>query len=500
MRFHIENFGCRAARADGESVNAALRSQGHAESPVAQADLVLLNTCSVTAEADRDARAFVRKTRRTNPTAKIVVTGCYAQRAPEEIAALEGVTAVVGNSHKALLPTLIPTFIGNPAQNQPSSFLPTSTLLNPAAPTAISTSTPSMIPIWADDQFAHSFLEEAPLAHGGQFNSQFSPQIRTQTRPNLKIQEGCGNRCTFCIIPTTRGHSRSLPAEKILTQIRAFTASGGQELVLSGINLGRWGRDLSRNLPNNLSSTPTFPALIREILEKTTLPRLRLSSIEPMDWTPELIALLRDQTPQIHCNSVHANPAPTGRIARHTHLPLQSGSDSVLRRMHRRYRPWHYEEKVAALREAIGPQLALGADVMLGFPGETEAEFCETHDLVARLPFTYLHLFPFSPRPGTPGWQLHRQSPVPPQAVHERMTILRTLAQEKSESFRRSLAGIPLPAITLQTPPELAAQNRTLALTDNFLSLELTGSLPSNRLISVEMIDTQQAKIAPDKR
>ena len=241
-------------------------------------------------------------------------------------------------------------------------------------------------------------------------------------------------------------------------------------------------RDLSHDLANTLTT------LIREILETTTLARLRLSSIEPMDWTPDLINLLREQI-------THLGAATAGRIARHTHLPLQCGSDSVLRRMHRRYRPWHYEQKVAQLTEAIGPGLALGADVMIGFPGETEAEFRETHDLIARLPFTYLHLFPFSPRPGTPGWELHRQSPVPPHAVHERMTTLRVLAQEKSLNFRRSQIGIPTPAITLHTPAEIAAKGHTLALTDNFLSVEVNTALPANQLLTIKLADTNLAAI-----
>jgi threonylcarbamoyladenosine tRNA methylthiotransferase MtaB len=195
-----------------------------------------------------------------------------------------------------------------------------------------------------------------------------------------------------------------------------------------------------------------------------------------MDWTPELIDLMRD--------------FGGGRLARHAHLPLQSGSDSVLRRMHRRYRPWHYEQKVAALIEAAGLELALGADVMVGFPGESEAEFHETYDLIASLPFAYLHLFPFSPRPGTRGWELHRQTPVAAQAVTERMAILRDLAAEKSRRFRASFAGRSLPAITLHTPAQLAAQSRTSALTDNYLPVELTELLPANQLIEVQITGT----------
>ena len=265
--------------------------------------------------------------------------------------------------------------------------------------------------ILADDTFAHSFLEEAPITPGA------------QTRPNLKIQEGCSNRCSFCVIPQTRGSSRSLPGAAVLSHIRSFVAAGGNELVLSGINLGRWGRDLD----SVQSPIRTLAALVRAIFEQTGLPRLRLSSIEPMDWDADLIALMAE------FGGV--------RLARHAHLPLQSGSDSVLRRMHRRYRPWHYAEKVSALLRAAGPALTLGADVMVGFPGETDREFQETYDFIRSLPFGYLHLFPFSPRPGTRAWALHAESPVPATVVNERMAALRSLAAEKTRAHRRQFIG-----------------------------------------------------------
>jgi threonylcarbamoyladenosine tRNA methylthiotransferase MtaB len=166
---------------------------------------------------------------------------------------------------------------------------------------------------------------------------------------------------------------------------------------------------------------------------------------------------------------------------------LQSGSDAVLRRMHRRYRPWHYAQKVNALVEAAGTDLAIGADVMIGFPGESEAEFRETYDLIASLPFAYLHQFPFSPRPGTRGWELHRQSPVAPQAVNERMTALRRLAADKTRRFRSGFVGRSLPAITLHTPASLAEQGRTTALTDNYLPVELLGILPANQLVEADV-------------
>jgi threonylcarbamoyladenosine tRNA methylthiotransferase MtaB len=444
--FHVEHFGCRAARADGEAIGDRLRAAGCCIEQPSEAALVIVNTCSVTAEADRAARAFIRRAHRLNPQARIVVTGCYAQRAPEELAALGGVAAVVGNSHKALAPEIL---LGLAHGRAPASdalqFVPLQSLRAAA----------SLAPIWADDRFAHSFLEEAQLVPG------------SQTRPNLKIQEGCGNRCSFCVIPQTRGSSRSLPCAAVLRQVEGFVASGGNELVLSGINLGRWGRDLAT--PDAAANPRTFAALTRRIIAETALPRLRLSSIEPMDWDAGLIALMAE--------------FGGTRLARHAHLPLQSGSDAVLRRMFRRYRPWHYEEKVAALLGAAGPDLTLGADVMVGFPGETDREFEETVAFIRALPFGYLHLFPFSPRPGTRAWALHAEQPVPSAVVSERMAALRNLAAEKSKAHRRCFAGRELEAITLHTPPELAVLGRTSALTENFLPVEIAGQLPANRLV-----------------
>ncbi len=501
--FHVENFGCRAARADGEAVSARLRGSGHCVEQATAADVVIVNTCSVTAEADRAARAFIRRAHRLNPEARIVVTGCYAQRAPEELASLAGVAAVVGNSHKALAPGIVLELLGSAAAaHRDSGLIQIHAAAKPnradseqlAPPQVVSAggtklvradseqlAPPQVVPaggskpvradseqlappqvvsaggskpvradseqlappqvvVWADERFAHSFLEEAQVEPGA------------QTRPNLKIQEGCGNRCTFCVIPSTRGPSKSLPGALVLRQVEGFVAAGGKELVLSGINLGRWGRDLQSSPDENALMNSRFPtlsaeergkdgaptfdarferkssprtlgALVGAIFERTTLPRLRLSSIEPMDWDAELIGLMAS----------YGNPeADAARLARHAHLPLQSGSDAVLRRMHRRYRPWHYVEKVEALVRACGPELTLGADVMVGFPGETDAEFEETLALVRALPFGYLHLFPFSPRPATLAWALHAEQPVAPEAVAERMKALRALAAEKS--------------------------------------------------------------------
>ena len=445
--FHIENFGCRAARADGEAIAAQLSASGCSERHVPEADVIVVNTCSVTAEADRAARAFIRRAHRLNPEARIVVTGCYAQRAPEELAELAGVAAVVGNSHKAFAPEIA---LGLAAGR--NAIAPHAGLVSMASLMAGSAS-PLML---ADDSFAHSFLAETQVVPGA------------QTRPNLKIQEGCANRCSFCVIPQTRGSSRSLHAASVLRQLEGFVAAGGLELVLSGINLGRWGRDL----PDEDTGMPRgLAALVRQIFERTKLPRLRLSSIEPMDWDADLIGLMAE--------------FGGTRLARHAHLPLQSGSDAVLRRMHRRYRPWHYAEKVAGLVRAAGPDLTLGADVMVGFPGETDAEFEETLELVRALPFSYLHLFPFSPRPGTRALVLHKERPVKPAVVDERMATMRALASEKSFTHRQRFIGHELDAITLHTPETLARSGRTAALTENFLPVELEGQFPSNQLVRV---------------
>lgn len=432
--YHVENFGCRASRSDGESIAASLRQHGVAEAadPTA-AHVVIVNTCSVTAEADRQARSWIRRVHRNNPGARVIVTGCYAQRAPQEIAALPGVDAVIGNSHKALVAETAAALGTNAQSLDAQSFVPLTSILH--------------------DGFAHTELATLPFAADAH-----------QTRPNLKVQDGCGNRCSFCIIPVTRGPSRSIPLETCIQSVEQFVNRGGKELVLSGINLGRWGRDLQ--------PSTRFEDLVHGILTRTALPRLRLSSIEPMDWSAGLLALYREFATGDH-----------PRLARHTHLPLQSGSDAILRRMHRRYRPWHYAERLAQIR-ALLPDAAIGADVMIGFPGETDAQFDETYQFITAQPFTYLHLFPFSPRPGTPAWELHRENPVRVSAVHQRMAALRQLMSEKFRVFRSRFIGRELSAVTLE--PESAAPT-TEAVTDNFLKLTIEAPLPGNSLIAARI-------------
>lgn len=451
--FYIENFGCRATQADGAALERQFLEQGLERAAFADgASVVVLNTCTVTAAADQDARAAVRRVKRSNPDAKIVVTGCYAQRAPEEIAALPGVSLVVGNSHKHELASLA---LPRPA------FVPLNALS--AVGRASRTDQQPASEVFVSDIFAHTELLAAPVFDAA----------NERTRPNLKVQDGCDNRCSFCVIPFVRGQSRSLPLERIVNEANVLVSSGYRELVISGINLGRWGRDLGTsvqqpvagksNIARHTEPVATLPDLIRAILDRTSLEKLRVSSVEPMDWTDELISLVASST----------------RVAKHAHVPMQSGSDSVLRRMHRKYRPWHYRDKILKIRGAM-PTAAIGADVMVGFPGETDQEFEETRRMVEDLPFTYLHVFTYSARPGTPAAEMRNQVPV--RVARERNRVLRELASQKKLAFMQSFIGKTIDAITLKgCASDVGSAD---ALTDNYLKLRLMGTRDPNQWIT----------------
>jgi threonylcarbamoyladenosine tRNA methylthiotransferase MtaB len=435
--FFVQNFGCRATQADGAAIERDLLARGfdRAAAP-ADASVVVLNTCTVTASADQDVRASIRRIHRTNPDVQILVTGCYAQRAPEELAAMPGVSIVVGNSHKHQLARIVADAYSNGVPRP--NFVSLSQLSGNEAVTKI----------YIGDIFAHTELLAAPVFDASS----------EKTRPNLKVQDGCDNRCSFCIIPFVRGQSRSLPLNEAIAQTNQLVDAGYKEVVISGINLGRWGRDLANE--NHLR----FEDLVRAILERTALQRLRISSVEPMDWSDELIALC----------------ASSPRIAKHAHVPLQSGSDRVLRKMHRKYRPWHYADKLTKIRAAM-PSAAIGADVMVGFPGETDLDFEETRALIEQLPFTYLHVFTYSSRPGTPSSIMPNQVPV--EVARERNRILRDLASRKKRAFQQQFVGGTVSAITLT----VQENGRTEALTDNYQKLWIDGHHPANELIDVQV-------------
>jgi len=440
--FFVENFGCRATQADGASIERQFANRGLSPAENASsADVVVLNTCTVTASADQDARSAIRRLRRSNPGAQIVVTGCYAQRVPEEIAALPGVSSVIGNSHKHRLAELA---LGS-SSNSTSSFVPISALEGCWPTNGRGARTNDERPIFVSDIFAHTELMAAPV-----FDS-----ANGRTRPNLKVQDGCDNRCSFCVIPSVRGQSRSLPLARVVDEVNGLVSAGYQEVVISGINLGRWGRDLDGHYH--------FEDLVRTIVCETSLAKLRISSVEPMDWSDELIALM----------------AESPRIAKHAHVPMQSASDAVLRRMHRKYRPWHYYNKLQKIRAAM-PDAAIGADVMTGFPGETDCEFEETRRAIEELPFTYLHVFTYSSRPRTPAASLPQ---VPVQIARERNRVLREVASQKKLEFMRGFIGKTLEAITL----DVFDGHFTEALTDNYLRLQLSGRHHPNQWIKARV-------------
>lgn len=377
----------------------------------AKADLVILNTCTVTHSADVDARRIIRGVHRDHPDAKILVTGCYAQRAPQELTNIEGVSWVIGNSHKPQIADIVSRCEEYHSQ------------------------------VFVDDISAQRDFLATPVR-----------DIREdRTRPNLKVQDGCSNRCSFCIIPSVRGRSRSAPISDILQQVHCLSENYS-EVVLSGINLGRWGRDLSENL--------RFIDLLRALLRETDVKRLRISSVEPMDWSDALLELV----------------AREGRIAKHVHLPLQSGSDTVLKRMFRKYRTRHYASRVQRAYDLM-PDAAIGADVMTGFPGETEAEFAETVAFVEQQPFTYLHVFTYSERPGT--LAAERGTPVPMELRRARTNRLRQLSERKNLEFRRRMIGKTLSAVTLE--------QRGMALTSNFLKVEMSSNRDPNQLVDLQI-------------
>jgi threonylcarbamoyladenosine tRNA methylthiotransferase MtaB len=414
-KYFVQNFGCRAAQADGAALESMLAAKGlDASEERTAADLVVLNTCTVTSSADDEVRQTIRRVHRDNPGARILVTGCYAQRAPQELASMPGVEWVVGNSHKTQIANLV---------------------------TLEARDTPYHGNIHVGDIFAQRDFLSAPVEDAA----------GDRTRPNLKIQDGCNNRCSFCIIPFVRGRSRSAPPDQVVDQVRVLAARY-REVVLSGINLGRWGREPGSRM--------RLADLIRRLLTETEVERLRLSSVEPMDFSDDLLGQM----------------AESPRIAKHVHAPLQSGSDRVLRRMRRKYRPRHYADRVLKARARM-PDAAIGADVMVGFPGETDAEFEESRAFIESLPFTYLHVFTYSERPGTPAAGCVES--VPLAVRKDRNRVLRDLAAAKNLAFRERTVGRTLSVVSLNEP--------ATALSDNYLRIALDRKVEPNRVLSVNV-------------
>ena len=430
--FNVINFGCRATQADGAAIEQALQDFHLRKSAGwERSDVVVINTCTVTNTADVEARQMIRRVHRENPNARIVVTGCYAQRAPEEIARIEGVTCVIGNSHKE---QLAPIVAANYLAHSPFPILGNQRTAVEGA-----------------DVFCSSIFESRQLrviadASGG-----------GRTRPVLKVQDGCSYRCSYCIIPSVRGDSRSLPSAEVIRQARLLLDQGFLEITLTGIHLGGYGRDANPK--------ETLAQLVQKLLKEERLERLRLSSIEPLEYTDELIDLV----------------AESPKMARHFHVPLQSGSDRILRLMRRPYLAEYYADLVAKMRCRV-PDAAIGADVMVGFPTETDEDHADTVRLLNVAPMTYLHVFPYSHRPGTASANL--KPAVHGRIAQQRGKELRELALRKNRGFRSSFLGRDLSLITLARDCDSGAQ----ALSTNYLKVELSKcSVEANQILSAEI-------------
>jgi threonylcarbamoyladenosine tRNA methylthiotransferase MtaB len=365
----VATVGCRVNQVESQEILAALEAQGFAPAAEGPAEVVIVNTCAVTARAEVSDRQAVRQAIRRHPGARIVVTGCWAQTNPAAVARLGGVHLVVGNADKGRLGPLVAALLGRP---QPSAAEPVSGLTAP------------------------------------------DPRPEARSRAFVKVQDGCQHRCAFCIVPHARGPSRSRPPELVVAQVERLVAAGYPEVTLTGVDLGYYGRDLCP--PTSLA------ALLRRVVEVRGLHWVRLSSVLPAYFTPELLEV------------VTGSP----RVAAHVHIPLQTASDRLLRRMRRPYTVGLFCRLVDELLRRR-PGLALGTDLIAGFPGETEADFAATRALVDAVPFAYLHVFPYSDRPGTEAARLPDHVPAPVIAARARM--LRAQDRAKRGAFRRAHVG-----------------------------------------------------------
>ncbi|MFA5110586.1 MAG: tRNA (N(6)-L-threonylcarbamoyladenosine(37)-C(2))-methylthiotransferase MtaB [Desulfobaccales bacterium] len=421
--FRIYTFGCKVNQCDSAGLARELTRRGWRAAPAGTVpDLLLVNTCTVTARADQQARQLVRRLGREHPGAPLWVTGCYAQRAPVEVAALAGVQAVFGNQEKTRLFQIL-----NNLENQglaadaPSPWRGEDRdggeILHSFSPS------PLMGEGWGGGEnpppSPHAAAEPAPGLWVEDFSATpaFQPwrvhAVPGHTRAWLKIQEGCSHHCRYCIVPRVRGPRRSLEPAAVLAAFGELAALGYREVVLTGVDLGQYGLD--HTPPGSLA------ALVRRLSERAWPFRVRLSSLEPMMVTAALLDEL----------------AAWPNFCPHFHLPLQSGAAPVLAAMGRPYGPQEFRDLVCEISRRF-PGAGLGLDVLVGFPGESEADFAATRDLVAALPATYLHVFPFSPRPGTPAAALPA---LPGRVVQERARLMRELGQAKKQQFLAAQLG-----------------------------------------------------------
>ena len=419
-KFITKTLGCRVNQSESDALAEQLSENGCIQAREGEvADVCIINTCTVTRKAAMQSRQLIRQTRRCHPTAKILVTGCYAQTAPEEIKLLKGGCTVVGNDAKHRIPEII--------------------------------NTDGLAPRINDNRLSTKWL----------FNDLPTVGIGNRSRPILKIQDGCQAFCTYCIVPYARGPSRSLPLASALTKIQRLHQKGFHEVVLSGIHLGAYGLDLS--------SKRSLLDLLKRIRASQTIDRVRLSSIEPREISNQMIGWIEQ-----------SQDGP-GRICPHFHIPMQSGDDGILRRMRRPYTRSAFVEVVTNIHNRL-PHAAIGVDVLVGFPGETMAAFKNTLSVVADLPIAYLHVFPFSPRRGTPAFNFTDR--VEAKVIKERCQRLRKLSNHKREGFYRQFEGKPL-EVLIETQMDESGQLYKGTSSNYIPVLVFTDGEQQNRIVTV---------------
>jgi threonylcarbamoyladenosine tRNA methylthiotransferase MtaB len=422
VRISLLTFGCRVNQAESQAIERELIAVGGEVVNPADAELVVVNSCSVTATADQGTRQSIRRLARENPSARIVVTGCYATRAPAEVAALPGVVHIVPNARKDNVAAEALRVARSRAEAVPHMF------------PCVSNSAADRL----DLPFSPADLTEAPAFYGN------------RTTFTLRVQTGCEESCSYCVIPSTRGAERSSPVVSIVQEVQRVEAAGYNEVTLTGVHLGSYGRDLD--------PPATLDALIQAVIEGTRRLRFRLGSLEPMDCTPALIE--------------HA--ASGNRLAPAFHLPLQHASDPVLAAMRRPYTCADYARVASGVRTRV-PHASITADVIVGFPGETDSDFDALTRYLTSSPLTQLHVFPYSDRPGTEasalGDRLHGT------VVRERARIVRDIGARLAAAFRQSQVGTVRPALTIG--------DGAFAITDNGLRVRIGPGLPRNVALRV---------------
>jgi threonylcarbamoyladenosine tRNA methylthiotransferase MtaB len=401
--FHTITLGCKLNQFDGAAIEGELARRGLQPTENSdEADVVVINTCTVTHRADADARKLIRRVRRANSDCTLLVTGCYAERDAASLHDVGGVDRVFGNTEKSRLPEILDE-LGIASQSSPTT-----------------------------DRGCDAALDLPDALHFGE-----------RSRAFLKIQEGCRLVCSYCVIPRVRGPSRSVSPERVLRAAASLFARGYREIVLTGVNTGDYGRDLD--------SSTDLSALLRMLLASAGPNRIRLNSLEPLTVTDEIIDLM----------------ASDPRLAPHLQIPLQSGADTILRRMRRNYTVATYADRLARVRSAL-PHVGLGADVIVGFPGETPELFEESYRFIESAPLDYLHVFSWSPRPGTPAATLDGR--VPERLITQRSAQLRELGRQKARTFARRFVGRRLDAVLLN---EQDGGTAWRALTGNYIELTL---------------------------